>query len=137
MNVGDKSNILNLGELVNFTDWRKDAPLNSFAKNLSYYKYYGVTSINCEDIKKVETNWAGKRQTLEEAFGAELAAKIIEVAPKTVTPDGTKLPDYGTVTYIKTSGAEIKSYELYIPLTITYKWGTIKETITVQVKATK
>ena len=137
LNVGDKSNILKLGELVNFTDWRKDAPLNSFAKNLSYYKYYGVTSINCEDIKKVETNWAGKRQTLEEAFGAELAAKIIKVDPNTVTPDGTKLPDYGTVTYIKTSGAEIKAYELYIPLTITYKWGTIKETITVQVKATE
>ena len=137
LNVGDASNTLKLGELVNFTDWRKDAPLNSFAKNLSYYKYYDVTSINCDDIKKVETNWAGKRQTLEEAFGAELAAKIITVDSKTVTPDGTKLPDYGTVTYIKTSGAEIKSYELYIPLTITYKWGTIKETITVQVKATK
>lgn len=137
LNVGDPSNILNLGELVNFTDWRKDAPLNSFANNLSYYKYYGVTSINCEDIKKVETNWAGKRQTLEEAFGTELARKIITVKSKTIAPDGTTLPDYGTVTYIKTSGAEIKAYELYIPLTITYKWGTIKETITVQVKATK
>lgn len=137
LNVGDVSNILNLGELVNFTDWRKEAPLNSFAKNLSYYQYYGVTRINCEDIKKVKTNWAGKRQTLEEAFGADLAAKIIKIDSKTATPDGTKLPDYGTVTYIKTSGAEIKAYELYIPLTITYTWGTIKETITVQVKATK
>ena len=137
LNVGDPSNTLKLGELVNFTDWRKDAPLNSFAENLSYYQYYNVTSINCEDIKKVETNWAGKRQTLEEAFGAELAAKIITVNSKTVIPDGKTLPDYGTVTYIKTSGAEIKAYELYIPLTITYEWGTIKETITVQVKATK
>lgn len=137
LNVGDESNVLKLGELVNFTDWRKDSPLNSFAAHLDYYKYYGVTGINCDDIKKVETNWTGERVTLEKAFGAELAAQIIKVTPNVATPDGTTLPDYGTVTYIKTSGAEIKSYELYIPLTITYTWGTIEETITVKVKATK
>lgn len=80
-----------------------------------------------------------KRQTLEEAFGTELATQIIEFDPKTVNYSGTvtALPDFGTVTYIKSSRVEIKAYELYIPLTITYTWGTIKETITVQVKATK
>ena len=139
LNEGDAANTLKLGELVTFTDWRKDSPLNSFAANLDYYRYYGVTSIKCEDIKKVETNWTGKRQTLEEAFGTELATQIIEFDPKTVTYSGpvTTLPDFGTVTYIKSSRVEIKAYELYIPLTITYTWGTIKETITVQVKATK
>ena len=140
LNEGDAANVLKLGELISFTDWRNDSPLNSFAANLDYYRYYGVTSIKCEDIKKVETNWTGKRQTLEEAFGAELATKIIESDPKTVTYSSTavtELPDFGTITYIKSGRAEIKAYELYIPLTITYKWGTIKETITVQVKATK
>lgn len=139
LNEGDPANTLKLGELVTFTDWRKDSPLNSFAANLDYYRYYGVTSIKCEDIKKVETNWTGKRQTLEEAFGTELATQIIEFDPKTVNYSGTvtALPDFGTVTYIKSSRVEIKAYELYIPLTITYTWGTIKETITVQVKATK
>lgn len=141
LNENDPANVLNLGELVNFTDWRYDSPLNSFAAHLDYYKYYNVIGINCDDIKKVRTNWTGegKKETLEEAFGAELAAKIIKVNPKTVSYGATvsALPDFGTVTYIKSSRTEIKSYELYIPLTITYTWGTIEETITVQVKATK
>ena len=139
LNENDPANVLKMGELVGFTDWRKAAPLNSFASNKDYYRYYGVTSIKCDDIKKVETDWTGTRLTLEKAFGADLADQIISFDPKTVTYTNTvtAVPDFGTVTYIKSSRVEIKDYKLYIPLTITYKWGTIKETITVQVKATK
>lgn len=140
LNQGDPANVLKLGELVTFTDWRNDASLNSFAPNhLDYYKYYGVTDIKCESLDQVETNWTGTRTTLAQAFGSDIANTIIAFAPKTVVYNGsvTAIPDFGTVTYTKTSGAEIKAYELYIPLTITYKWGTMKKTITVQVKDTK
>lgn len=139
LNEGDSENTLNLADLVIFKDWRYDDTneLNSFAKHLDYYKYYGVTKIDCPDMTKVETNWGGTRATLEKAFGAEQAKNILSINPKVATPDGTTLPDYGTISYIKTSKAEIKSYELYIPLTITYTWGTIVEEITVTVRSTK
>lgn len=138
LNVGDPANTLNLAELVIFNDWRYDNELNSFAKHLDYYKYYGVTKIDCPDLMKVQTNWGGKgKRTLAEAFGEEQAKKILSINSKVATPDGTTLPDYGTISYIKTSKAEISSYELYIPLTITYTWGTIVEEITVTVQETK
>lgn len=138
LNEGDPANTLNLADLVIFNDWRYDSPLNSFAAHLNYYKYYGVTKIDCPDLMKVQTNWGNKgKRTLEAAFGAEQARNILSIDSKTATPDGTKLPDYGTISYIKTSKAEISSYELYIPLTITYAWGTIIEEITVTVQATK
>ena len=138
LNVGDPANTLNLAELVIFNDWRYDNELNSFAKHLNYYKYYGVTKIDCPDLMKVQTNWGGKgKRTLAEAFGEEQAKKILSINSKVATPDGTTLPDYGTISYIKTSKAEISSYELYIPLTITYTWGTIVEEITVTVQETK
>lgn len=138
LNENDPANTLNLAELVVFNDWRYDAPLNSFAAHLDYYKYYNVTRIDCPDLMKVKTNWGNKgKRTLEEAFGADQAQKILSINAKTAAPDGTTLPDYGTISYIKTSKAEISTYELYIPLTITYKWGTIVEEITVTVQATK
>ena len=80
------------------------------------------------------------RKTLKEAFGAELASQIITITSKNVTyttAEVTAVPDFGTASYIKSSRVEIKDYKLYIPLTITYTWGTIEETIEVQVKATK
>ena len=141
LNEGDPANTLKLGELVAFTDWRKDSPLNSFAANLDYYRYYGVTKIECKGniADVVETDWTGTRKTLKEAFGAELASQIITITSKDVayTAEVTAVPDFGTASYIKSSRVEIKDYKLYIPLTITYKWGTIEETIEVQVKATK
>lgn len=140
LNEGDSANTLNLADLVIFKDWRYDSTdeLNSFAKHLNYYKYYGVTKIDCPDLMKVQTNWGNKgKRTLEAAFGTEQAKKILSINPKVATPDGTTLPDYGTISYIKTSKAEISSYELYIPLTITYTWGTIVEEITVTVQSTK
>ena len=138
LNAGDPANTLNLADLVIFNDWRYESPLNSFAAHLNYYKYYGVTKIDCPDLMKVKTNWGGKgKRTLEAAFGTEQAQNILSIDPKVATPDGTTLPDYGTISYIKTSKAEISSYELYIPLTITYTWGTIVEEITVTVQATK
>lgn len=142
LNEGDPANTLKLGELVTFTDWRKDSPLNSFAANLDYYRYYGVTKIECKGniADVVETDWTGTRKTLKEAFGAELASQIITITSKNVTyttAEVTAVPDFGTASYIKSSRVEIKDYKLYIPLTITYTWGTIEETIEVQVKATK
>lgn len=138
LNENDPANTLNLAELVVFNDWRNDSPLNSFAANLYYYQYYDVTRIDCPDLMKVKTNWGNKDpRPLEEAFGAEQAKKILSINAKTAAPDGTTLPDYGTISYIKTSKAEISTYELYIPLTITYKWGTIIKEITVTVQATK
>ena len=142
INENDPANTLKLGDLVAFTDWRKDAPLNSFASHKDYYRYYGVTKIECKGnlADVVKTDWTGTKKTLKEAFGSELASQIITIVSKDVTYGSTAItavPDFGTASYIKSSRVEIKDYKLYIPLTITYTWGTIEETIEVQVKATK
>jgi len=135
--------VLNLGELVSFTDWRKDAPLNSFTSHPEYYKYYGVTKIALDTNNKVLTNLnRGESEfvDIETIFGEEGAKTLLTFNSKEISYndkyDFTKVPDFGTVTYVNKDVEVKKAFKLRIPLEITYKWGTIKETITVEVSKT-
>ena len=70
-------------------------------------------------------------------FGEEGAKTLLTFDSKdNVAPDGKTLPDYGTVTYKNKDVQVQKEFKLQIPLVITYKWGTIKQTITVDVTKT-
>lgn len=135
---------LKLGELVDFTDWRNESPLNSFAKNLNYYKYYGVTKIEIDNTKEIKTNLNRDANTfvdIETIFGEDGAKTLLtteDPAPSVTydSNDVTEIPNFGTITY-KNKDVEVKeTFKLQIPLVITYKWGTIKETITVEVSKT-
>ena len=132
---------LKLGELINFTDWRKDSPLNSFARNLDYYRYYEVTKIDIDPTRKIKTNLNRDANTfvdIETIFGTAGATTLLTTTPNTVSYSGTvtAIPDFGTITY-KNKDVEVReAFKLQIPLVIIYKWGTIKETITVEVSKT-
>lgn len=131
--------VLNLNELISFTDWRDDVNLNSFTKNLSYYKFYNVTKIALDVNKNVMTDLGktdGSFVTIEEVFGAEGARTLLTFNSLTAAPDGTTLPNYGTVTYKNKDAVVKKEFKLQIPLVITYAWGDIKETVTVVVTKT-
>ena len=133
--------VLKLGELVNFTDWRNESPLNSFAANLGYYKFYNVSKIALDETRKVQTNLnRGENEfvDIDVIFGAEGASTLLNFDSKVVTysVDPTTIPDFGTVTYQNKNVEVNKAFKLRIPLVITYTWGTIKETIDVEVSTT-
>ena len=132
---------LKLGELVNFTDWRNESPLNSFASNLGYYRFYGVTKIALDGSREVQTNLnRGENEfvDIDVIFGAAGASTLLDFNSKTVSysADPTAIPDFGTVTYQNKNVEVNKAFKLRIPLVITYTWGTIKETIDVEVSTT-
>lgn len=132
--------VIDLNKLISFTDWRNESPLNSFAEHFDYYKYYNVTKIALDANEVVKTNLNRDENTfvdIKTIFGEEGAKTLLTFDSKdNVAPDGKTLPDYGTVTYKNKDVQVQKEFKLQIPLVITYKWGTIKQTITVDVTKT-
>lgn len=121
-------------DLVYLTDWRD----YKFAKGTSasgvsydgtgYYDYYKVESI-VADIANITTNMNGNNIETK---------KLSEVTNQIVISqaDATVVGNYGTITY-KNNGSNVQAFKVKIPVVVTYKWGTVKTAVYMDVKNTE
>jgi hypothetical protein len=135
----DFGSTIDLDKLIAITDWRDiDLPLGSFL-----YNYYGVESIKVGTINASaqpvyvsgsSLNYQGTPVTTT-LGGSE--KNLYEIAPKlelTYTP-GDFVTSFGTIKYFNHT-ANVGDFKINIPLILTYKWGYLTATLTVNVKHT-
>lgn len=123
LNFGDPYTYLEIAKLTNLNDWRFPDAVASFATHANYWSYYGVTNITA-DVANIKTD-------LNQAAGVKVPVTNypdLEVAYAAtvpgVTPPTTNF--FGYLTYDNTGNTLGKLFNLYVPVTITYKWGTIQ-----------
>lgn len=125
----DKGSTVNMLDLVYLTDWR-DIPFepDHAEGDNSYYKYYGVTSIAIDEAN-ITCNLNG---------GDIETQKLSEVTKQIIIEqtDDSATGDYGTVTYTNNTN-NVQQFRLKIPVTVTYKWGTVKTAVYMDVKPTQ
>lgn len=92
----------------------------------SLYKYY-VVQTPVWDLTKVKCNLAGSGSNLDVVPGA-----------KNDLPTNYQLAYDGTtnsLVFFNNSGTPLqKDFELYVPVSVGYKWGTLTSTVTIKVK---
>lgn len=121
-------------DLVYLTDWRD----YKFAKGTSasgiaydgtgYYTYYEVASI-VVDVDGITTNM--NNNDIEKKLLKDVNANIqITQAGETV------VGNYGTLTY-KNIGSNVKAFKIKVPVTVNYKWGSVKTAVYMDVKSTE
>lgn len=121
-------------DLVYLTDWRD----YKFAKGVSesgvaydgtgYYNYYEVKSITA-DIDNITTNMNGN--DIEKKKLSEVTNQI-----KISQAGATTVGDYGTITY-KNNGSNVQPFKVKVPVTVEYKWGTVKTAVYMNVQKTE
>lgn len=121
-------------DLVYLTDWRD----YKFAKGTSasgiaydgtgYYTYYEVASI-VVDVDGITTNM--NNNDIEKKLLKDVNANI------QITQAGeTTVGNYGTLTY-KNIGSNVKAFKIKVPVTVNYKWGSVKTAVYMDVKSTE
>lgn len=121
-------------DLVYLTDWRD----YKFAKGTSasgveydgtgYYNYYEVTSI-IADTDGITTNMNNNDINTKLLKDVNSNIKITQA-------DGTVVGNYGTLTY-KNIGSNVKAFKIKVPVTVNYKWGSVKTSVIMDVKSTE
>jgi len=123
---GQPNTYIEIAKMVSLSDWRD----YSFASYPNLYGYYGVTSIALSTTKSIETNLNGTRVALS-------TFPSLQVAYATSVPGVLPAAQYGYLTYQNNGNVIGNSFELYVPVTITYYWGEIVNTwVTVTVDKT-
>lgn len=130
----DEGYTVKMLDLVYLTDWRD----YKFAKGTSasgvaydgsaYYDYYKVQSI-VADTEGITTNM--NNSDIKTKKLSEVTTKI-EISQA----DATVVGNYGTITY-KNNGNNVKPFKIRIPIVVTYKWGTVKTYVDMDVKQTE
>ena len=123
LNFGDPYTYLEIAKLTNLNDWRFPDPVASFATHANYWSYYGVTNItaNVANIKTDLNQAAGVKVPVTNY--PDLKVAYAATVPG-VTPPTTNF--FGYLTYDNTGNTLGKLFNLYVPVTITYSWGTIQ-----------
>lgn len=123
LNFGDPYTYLEIAKLTNLNDWRFPDPVASFATHANYWQYYGVTNItaNVANIKTDLNQAAGVKVPVTNY--PDLKVAYAATVPG-VTPPTTNF--FGYLTYDNTGNTLGKLFNLYVPITITYSWGTIQ-----------
>jgi hypothetical protein len=139
--------IINLLDLVDFTDWRNEP----FKTN--YWNYYDVKSITIPGVANngnISINTSVMTNLGIETADAKLTNKLSDVsnlvefiykAPAVnpvVNVPGVKpnADAYGTLVYTNL-GSTVQKFAVKIPLKITYIWGELYTEATINVKKTK
>ena len=123
LNYGDPYTYLEIAKLTNLNDWRFPDAVASFATHANYWSYYGVTNITA-DVANIKTDLnqaAGVKVPVTNYPDLEVAYAL--TVPE-VTPPTTNF--FGYLTYDNTGNTLGKLFNLYVPVTITYSWGTIQ-----------
>ena len=129
----DEGAKVNVAELVELTDWRE----REFIDNLSYYNYYEVTDMEI-DVKEIKTNISGVMKPLKEVSnGVEFHFDSGTGSIAAINPTWKNIVAvYGTLTYYNRTG-HVVTFDIEIPVKVTYKWGTITVWVKGHVNRTK
>lgn len=115
----DGGDEIKIADILSFTDWRDKV----FTNQNNYFKYYQVSALSIEP----------KDITMEDG------RKLLEVYPSAIakyTPATTlSLTDMGTFSWTNNNNTS-HDFKIYMPVKVTYKWGTITVKIPVLVKGT-
>lgn len=130
----DDGYTVNILDLVYLTDWRD----YKFAKGTSasgveydgtgYYDYYKVESI-VADTEGITTNM--NNSDIEKVLLKDVNANI-----KITQANATVVGNYGTLTY-KNILNNVKAFKIKVPVTVNYKWGSVKTAVYMDVKSTE
>ena len=118
VDFGATGSVLDILDVVKLTDWRS----YSFADNANYYGYYGVQSI-VANTSAITCNIGG--------VNANLPSTIIVSQVPPVDAN-----HYGTLTYKNNGTVVTSAFDMYVPVTVNYKWGSIKQNVTIHVQPT-
>ena len=131
-----KAQVVNLVDLVRFTDWRDEW------NNATYYAYYNIKKIEVlgaqagENIAPyVYTNLNQAADDFSKTL-SDVSNKIrLAYEPKTVTSDQTNTSDYGTIVYQNQENTT-GDFIIRIPVAVTYEWGKVVTWIDLKVNKT-
>ena len=117
LDLGELHSFMRLEDLIDPYDWRN----RHFNKEQykTYWKYYGVTAVNV-DLAQVTCDLNG-------VSGSKVPVTIsldVTYGPYTVGST-TYTSAYGFLTYKNNGAPVISDFNLEVPVTVTYKWGTI------------
>ena len=123
VDYGEPGSYIDLADLINPYDWRD----RNFAEYENYWQYYGPFEVTV-DTKSITCDLNGANPHV--AVPATIVLEQTDPAWNGLTSK------YGFLTY-KNNGNNVSSFNLYVPVTVKYGWGTIKTAeITVPVKGT-
>jgi predicted nucleic acid-binding Zn-ribbon protein len=126
VNYGEAGSYISVDSLVSLKDWRN----YTFVQYPWFNQYYGITSITV-NTGAIKTDIGGLSTPVAISNYPEL--QITSAA----SPFYGNTSTSGFLTYRNTGSVLGVQFNLYVPVTITYKWGTINSTvITVPVKKT-
>lgn len=119
---------IDMSKLMRLTDWRGE----EFASSpVNFYNYYGISDITID-----------KKNTMTTLNASEEAPKKLEeVAPylniqyamAAILEDG----NYGNVVYTNNAHTFHTAFKLYIPVTVTYTFGTVQTVVTLTINPTQ
>ena len=113
---------VNVAELVKLTDWREREFTDT--KYLSYYNYYEVTDMAI-DVKEIKTNISGVMKPLKEVSNGVEFHFNPGTGSIPANPTWNDIVNaFGTLTYYNRTG-HVVTFNIEIPVKVTYKWGTI------------
>lgn len=128
VDAANNGSTVNLLDLVRLTDWREH---NFAVAPDNYYKYYDIQAITI-DIDNITSSLNGDNfQTPL----VDITDQLVLTASYPASADQTT-PYFGTLTY-KNNGNAVGAFELEIPVTVTYKWGSVSTKIRVNVEKTQ
>lgn len=119
---------IDMSKLMGLTDWRgeefADSPVN-------FYNYYGIANIAIDKANIMTTLNASK----------DAPKKLSEVAPNMnidYTMASTLADDtYGDVVYTNNDHTFHTAFQLYIPVTVTYTFGSVQTIVTLTILPTQ
>ena len=130
LDAGDE---IALNKVISFSDWR-NFNFNDVTGGYNYYTYYGVDGISV-DVDKITTNLNGG--TLGVSLLKDKNANIdITFTAPTLVNNYIVSTDFGKLNYKNNGNVLSAEYQISVPVTITYKWGTIKKNVEITVHPT-
>lgn len=122
--------MIDMSKLMGLTDWRGE----EFAYSpVNFYNYYGISNIEIGDETEIMT-------TLNAS--ADAPKKLSEVAPnlnidyKFSGHDWSK-GKYGDIVYTNNDHTFHTAFQLYIPVTVTYTFGSVQTVVTLTINPTQ
>ncbi|MDO5017394.1 MAG: hypothetical protein Q4E10_03395, partial [Porphyromonas sp.] len=144
VDFGKKGTLIDVKLMAKLFDWRQDRMPGdfTFTANANYYKYYDVRSIKPNlaaiKVKDLEDGNGNAITTVPSTLKLGYVADAADLAnhdlPAEVKTEITKRLNnangqYGVIYYNNNGNNLSDDFVLQIPVTITYKWGEIVDTV--------
>lgn len=139
VDFGEAGSFVKLEDLIAPSDWRGRA----FSDHTNYWKYYGVSKITVLDGAKCNLNHSSEMVDLPatiELKQENASNNVFYTWGKDSEGNAEKKfikSDYGFLTYKNNGTSTQEDFNIYVKVTVEYKWGTIAtDYITVPVAKT-